>query len=147
MKTLNPYINFSGQCQQALAFYEKALNGKVIVRQTYGQAPQAIAGANPSHIMYAEFQADGIYFMANDGINNITKNESTTSLSNANNTITLNIAFSDPQEQKTVFDALSENGKVAMPLTQTFWGARFGIVKDQFGVSWMLNHQLEKGLE
>jgi PhnB protein len=147
MKTLNPYINFSGQCQQALAFYEKALNGKVIVRQTYAQAPQAIAGANPSHIMYAEFQADDIYFMANDGINHLTKAESKTSLSNANNTITLNIAFSDPQEQKTVFNALSENGKVTMPLTQTFWGARFGIVKDQFGISWMLNHQLKKDLK
>jgi PhnB protein len=139
---MNPYINFSGQCQQALIFYEKALNGKVIVRQTYGQAPQAVSGTNPSHIMYAEFQAEGVYFMANDGIDSSTKNESNSVLSNGINPITLNIVFSDELEQKTIFDALIENGKIIMPLSETFWGAKFGIVKDQFGISWMLNYQL-----
>jgi PhnB protein len=144
MKTMNPYINFSGQCQQALTFYEKALNGKVIARQTYGQAPQAISGANPSHIMYAEFQADGIYFMANDGINSSAESESGSGLNNRTSSITLNITFSHQQEQKIVFDALCDNGKITMPLSNTFWGARFGIVEDQFGISWMLNYQLEK---
>ena len=136
MKTLNPYINFSGHCQDALSFYETALNGKVVMRQTFGQAPQAVSGVNPAHIMHAEFKAEGIYFMATDGMAPSPASES--------NKITLNIAFDDADEQENVFDALSHNGEISMALNETFWGARFGIVKDQFGISWMLNHQIEK---
>lgn len=136
MKTFNPYINFSGRCQEALAFYEVALNGKTVMRQTYGQAPQAIAGVNPTHIMHAEFKAEGIYFMATDGM----VNHAPPTLNN----ITLNINFSNPDEQQAVFLSLSENGTVTMDLSETFWGARFGTVTDQFGIQWMLNHQIAK---
>lgn len=136
MKTFNPYINFSGRCQDALSFYETALNGKIVMRQTFGQAPQAVPGVNPAHIMHAEFKADGIYFMATDGMSSQPALES--------NKITLNISFDDENEQLNVFNALSEGGDITMALNETFWGARFGIVKDQFGISWMLNHQLEK---
>lgn len=136
MKTFNPYINFSGRCQEALTFYEAALNGKTVMRQTYGQAPQPVSGVNPAHIMHAEFKAEGIYFMATDGI--------TGQPSTAMNQITLNINFSNSDEQQAVFDALSENGTITMPLNETFWGAKFGTLTDQFGIQWMLNHQLVK---
>jgi PhnB protein len=136
MKTLNPYLNFSGRCQEALDFYTQAFNGKVLMRQTFGQAPNAIAGINPSLIMHAEFQAEGIYFMATDGMSPETPASS--------NIVTLNIGFDDPEEQITVFTALQKGGEEIMPLNDTFWGARFGIVKDPFGIHWMLNCQLEK---
>ena len=135
MKTFNPYINFSGQCHEALSFYESALNGKTIMRQTFGQAPQVVNGVNPAHIMHAEFQAEGIYFMATDG--------SDVSDTPIGSKITLNIGFDSLDEQQRVFDALSKDGEISMPLNETFWGARFGIVKDQFGISWMLNHQIK----
>lgn len=135
MKTFNPYLTFSGQCQQALTFYESAFNGKTIMRQTFGQAPQAVSGVNPTHIMHAEFKAENVFFMATDGM----------SPKNAppSNQITLNIGFDSAEEQTRVFDALSNGGEVKMPLEKTFWGARFGIVTDPFGISWMLNHQLK----
>jgi PhnB protein len=136
MKTFNPYINFSGHCQDALAFYETTLNGKVVMRQTFGQAPQAVSGVNPAHIMHAEFKAEGIYFMATDGLD--------PTAATVSHKITLNIGFDNADEQLTVFNALSEEGEISMPLNETFWGARFGIVKDKFGISWMLNHQLSK---
>lgn len=136
MKTLNPYINFSGRCQEALTFYEQAFGGKVVMRQTFGQAPQAIPGMNPALIMHAEFQAEGIYFMATDGI--------TDELPPSSGLITLNIGFTDLEEQKNVFEALMNGGEEVMPLNDTFWGARFGIVKDQFGIHWKLNCQINK---
>jgi PhnB protein len=136
MKTLNPYLHFAGQCRQALTFYESVFNGTVTVRQTYGQAPQAVSGANPADIMHAEFQAEGIYFMASDGINS----PSNTMKDN----IMLNITFTDELEQLTVFNALSENGQITMALSKTFWGAKFAMVKDKFGISWMLNHQINR---
>ena len=137
MKTLNPYINFAGRCQEALSFYENALNGKVVMRQTFGQAPNAAPGVNPALIMHAEFQAEGIYFMATDGM--------TPEAPASSSLITLNIGFSDVDEQQSVFNALKNGGEEIMPLNDTFWGARFGIVKDPFGVHWMLNCQINKG--
>lgn len=136
MKTLNPYLNFSGRCQEALDFYTQAFNGKVVMRQTFGQAPNAVAGINPSHIMHAEFQAEGIYFMATDGMSPEPPSSS--------NLVTLNIGFTELDEQSKVFNALQNGGEEIMPLNDTFWGARFGIVKDPFGIHWMLNCQLEK---
>ena len=134
MNTFNPYLTFSGQCQQALTFYESAFKGKTIMRQTFGQSPQAVSGVNPTHIMYAEFKADNVFFMATDGINS----DKVTS----SNQITLNIGFDSAAEQARVFEALSKDGEIKMPLEKTFWGAMFGMVTDQFGISWMLNHQL-----
>jgi len=136
MKTLTPYINFSGRCHEALCFYEEALDGKVVMRQTFGQAPQAIPGINPTLIMHAEFKAEGIYFMATDGM---TDEQPTTS-----GLITLSIGFSELEEQSNVFEALKNGGEEIMPLNDTFWGARFGIVKDQFGIHWKLNCQIKK---
>ena len=133
MKSLNPYLSFNGQCQAALDFYCQAFNGKVVMRQTFGQAPQAVKGVNPAHIMHAEFKADAIYFMASDGLSQQAA---------PHNSITLNVNFSDIHEQQSCFAKLAENGTVLMPLEQTFWGAHFGKIQDQFGIQWTLNcHQ------
>jgi len=137
MKTLNPYLNFSGRCQDALNFYEKIFNGKTVLRQTFGQSPNPVAGVNPALIMHAEFQAEGIYFMATDGMGNDTPVDSSK--------VTLNIGFSDTEEQLSVFNGLAEQGDIIMPLSDTFWGAKFGMVKDPFGIHWMLNCQQKKG--
>lgn len=134
MKVLTPYLLFAGNCQDALNFYEQAFNGKTVMRQTFGQAPQPVKGVNPSHIMHAEFKAEAIAFMASDGLA-----EATTA-----NNICLSINFTDEQEQQTCFKKLSENGTVLMPLSPTFWGAKFGKLEDQFGIQWMLNCQLPK---
>ena len=53
--------------------------------------------------------------------------------------IALNINFTDLDEQQDCFEKLSENGKVLMPLADTFWGSRFGKLQDQFGIQWLLN--------
>jgi PhnB protein len=134
MKTLNPYLTFNGQCQYALDFYCHVFSGKVTVRQTFGQAPNAVKGINPSHIMHAEFKAEAIYFMANDGTNHEPKGQ---------NNIVLNVNFSDLEEQKTCFEALSQNGTIIMPLEKTFWGASFGKIEDQFGIQWTLNCHIQ----
>jgi PhnB protein len=56
----------------------------------------------------------------------------------------LSINFDDAAQQEKVFNALAENGAVGMPLQDTFWGAKFGMVTDQFGICWMLNHEKKK---
>jgi PhnB protein len=74
--------------------------------------------------------------MATDGM---TDEQPTTS-----GLITLSIGFSELEEQSNVFEALKKGGEEIMPLNDTFWGARFGIVKDQFGIHWKLNCQIKQ---
>ena len=58
--------------------------------------------------------------------------------------IQLTLNFDNEADEEKVFNALGEGGKVTMPLGDTFWGARFGMLKDKFGIHWMLNCELKK---
>ena len=82
-------------------------------------------------VMHAEFKTDGLFFMASDGQvgGDFTKG----------NNMHLNVQLDSVEEQSVLFEKLSENGSVTMPLQQTFWDARFGMLTDKFGIQWMLN--------
>jgi PhnB protein len=131
MKTLNPYIDFSGKCREALEFYKQCLNGEIVMVQTFGEAPVNAEEKDKSRIMHSEFKAEGVHFMASDGM--------TGRKAKAGDNISLTIHFTDEKEQEKVFKALAEGGKVTQPLEDTFWGARFGMLVDGYGIHWMLN--------
>jgi len=137
MKHVTPYLFFNGRCQEALDYYSSVFNGKVTMRTTFGQAPQAISGVDPTHIMHAEFEADGLFFMASDGMESPLASHDL-----KDNPISLNIHFDNETEQKATYEALCEKGEILMVLQETFWGAKFAQVKDPFGIKWMLNFQV-----
>ena len=84
-------------------------------------------------IIHAELKAEGVHLMASDGMVGW--------VANPGNNVSLSIDFSDGEEQEKVWKALSEGGKVTMPMESRFWGARFGMLTDRFGIQWMLNYQ------
>ncbi|MGD8119232.1 VOC family protein [Vibrio sp. TRT 29B02] len=133
MYQLTPYLFFAGRCQEALDFYQNCFGGVTVSKQLFKDAPQEIEGADPHWIMHAEFQASGMKLMLSDGV--FAKELS-------GNNIALSVVLTDIDEQGRLFDKLSEGGHVMMPLADTFWGARFGKVEDQFGVRWMLHCNL-----
>ena len=51
----------------------------------------------------------------------------------------LQLNLSDPVEAERIFNALAENGTVQMPVQETFWALRFGVLIDQFGIPWLIN--------
>lgn len=132
MKTLNPYINFSGKCEEALQFYKECFDGEIIAMKTFGECPDEMPEELKSKIMHAEFKAEEIHFMATDrpSCNN-----------SIGNNITLSIQLTDEDEQTKIFNSLAKSGTVTMLLENTFWGARFGMLTDQFDINWMLNCQ------
>ncbi len=131
MKNLSVYLHFSGDCREALEFYKEALGGEIKSIQTYGEANMAKEEAQQDKILHAEFQAEDIFLMAADGMHGQT-------VSNGNN-ISLSINLNSEEEQSKIFNKLAEGGQVTMPLEDTFWGARFGMLTDRFGTNWMLN--------
>lgn len=131
MKNLNVYLTFSGNCREALNFYKESLNGEIASLQTFGQAPMPVPDEQKDRVMHAEFRAENVYFMASDGMPGQPVD--------AGHNISLSLNMDNEKEQEEVFHRLSEGGRVTMPLQDTFWGARFGMLRDKFGIHWMLN--------
>ncbi|MDQ3845436.1 MAG: VOC family protein [Bacteroidota bacterium] len=129
---LTPYLIFNGTCEEALNFYAKALNGRIKDLMRFEGSPAESMTADKQKVLHAHFEADGLFFMASDSGQSGGEEQSSEK-------VHLSINFDNTEEQEKVFTALSEGGKVTMPLQDTFWGARFGMLTDKFGINWMVN--------
>jgi PhnB protein len=131
MKTLNPYINFAGQCREAMAFYKDCFQGEITALQTFGEAGMDVPEPFKQNILHSELKAEAMWLQASDG--------QPGSAVIIGDNVTLSINLSDEKEQQRIFDTLADGGKVDYPLHDTFWGARFGMVMDRYGLHWQLN--------
>lgn len=132
---LTPYLMFNGNCEEALNFYAQTIGGEIKnLSRDEGSPAESISG-DKQKVMHANFEGNGIAFMASDG--------SGKPVSNVGN-IHLCIDFKDLNAMDNVFNALCEGGEITMPLQDTFWGARFGMLTDKFGINWMFNSDTTK---
>jgi len=131
MKKLAPYLAFSGKCEEALKFYKQAIGGEILSLSRYGDSPVKVPANFKNKVMHAEFKAEEVFFMAAD----MTPEHP---IQNGNS-ISLSLNLSDVKELDATFLKLSKGGQVIMPLAEQFWGARFGMLVDKFGIVWMLN--------
>ncbi len=128
----NPYLNFNGQCDEALKFYEKCLGAKIAFKLTYGETPAAKETPASMHnqIIHARLLVGNSVIMASDcPPERYCKPQG----------ITISLSIEKPEEADSVFKALSEKGQIMMPIEETFWAHRFGMLVDQFGIPWMIN--------
>jgi len=132
MLKLTPYLSFDGQCEDAFKLYEKCLGGKITFMQTYGDSP--MADQTPTEwrkrVMHATLSVGDQLLQGSDSPPGQYQKPQGFSIA---------IALSDATEAERIFKALSEDGKVQMPLEETFWALRFGYLIDRFGVPWMIN--------
>ncbi|MDD1794613.1 VOC family protein [Enterovibrio sp. ZSDZ42] len=131
MNMLQPHITFHGVCRDALLFYQTALGGKVNTVTTFNDSPVEFPSHILDRVMHAEFVSPEVSFLASDGLDD--------SLAQGSGDVAFHVSFSEERRQSEVFIALSDRGQVIMPLDYTFWGVKFGIVTDQFGIRWMLS--------
>ena len=129
---LNAYLNFNGQCAAAFRFYERVLGGKIGMMMTYGESP--IAEHTPAEsrdaILHATLQVGDAVLLGADAPPGRFQQPQGFSVT---------IGLDDPAEAERIFAELSTGGTVHMPLQQTFWAERFGMLVDQFGIPWMIN--------
>lgn len=129
---LSPYLSFNGCCQAAFKFYEQCLGGKIESMMPYEGSPMA-AEVSPEwadKVMHAEFRLGENVLMGSDCMPD--KYEETKGAS-------IMIAINNPAEAERAFQALAKNGTVTMPIQETFWATKFGMLVDQFGIPWMIN--------
>jgi len=129
---LNPHLAFNGECEAAFKFYENCLGGKIVTMMTYGDSPMAeqMPPAWRRKIVHATFAlGDHQLTGADVPLESYQKPQGFFVL--------LNIGAQ--AEADSIFKALAENGAVQMPIQETFWALRFGMLVDQFGTPWMIN--------
>lgn len=131
MKSLNPYIDFGGRCREALEFYCDCFGGEVVALTTYADARIEAPLAFANHVLHAEFRAGKVHFMASDG-----RADQPAAIGTH---IMLALTFSSIAEQEATFARLAAGGNVVQPLHDAFWGDRFGMLVDRFGLYWMLS--------
>lgn len=135
-----PYLYFNGRCEEALNFYQQSIGAEIVAQMRFRDAPQsegegaeACGGglAPPADkIMHAEFMVGDTKIMASDGM---CTGEPATFQG-----VSLSLAVDDVAKAEKLFAALVDGGQVQMPMTETFFARRFGMVADKFGVSWMV---------
>jgi PhnB protein len=138
MTKVNAYLNFNGNCEEAFSFYKSAFGGEFLYIGRYKDVPptdrQIFQTENDEKIMHLTLsigketilmgcdspQADGqgIIF---------------------GNNISLSINMDNKEEADRIFNELSVGGQVKMAMSQTFWGAYFGVLTDRFGINWLIN--------
>ncbi len=130
---VEPYLILNGRCDEAIAFYQKALGAEVTFQMRVSESPDPVPpGALPpgfeNKIMHANLRIGDTSLMVSDG-NQVTREFKG---------FTLSLGVADAAEAERAFNALAVGGKVTVPLGKTFWSPAFGMVEDQFGVGWMV---------
>lgn len=137
LTTVNPYLNFDGTAAQAIALYQQALGANVTFLQRFGELPDStFEGEQAQRVMHASLTFGGGTLMISDSMPGSTVSRGT------NIQVCLQYAGTDDVDRH--FAALAEGGQVTQPLENTFWGARFGMLVDRYGISWMFNAELPK---
>lgn len=129
---LQTYVNFAGRCAEAFGFYEKHLGGKIGMVMTHGQAPDQ-SRVNPEWkdaVLHARIALGGTELMGAD-----------IPTAQPMRSAYLTLSVESDAEAERIFSALSDGGEVFMPMEETFFATRFGQLRDQFGINWMILHE------
>ena len=130
---LNPYLFFKGNCEEAFRFYERVLGGRIVAMMTHEGTPAAehTPAEWQGKIIHARMVVGDKVLMGSDAPPGRQED--------AMKGFSINVGVDDPGEAERIFHALAENGTVRMPIQETFWAVRFGMLVDRFGTPWMVN--------
>ena len=131
---IQPYLAFTGNCEEALNFYKSALGGEISFIMRHGESPMKDQVPAEWHqkVMHATFTTEGASIMACDRPPGM---PGPTGFCG----ITLSISGKDVVAGEIIHKNLSAGGQVTMPFGPTFWAKGFGMLVDKFGVNWMVN--------
>ena len=131
---VQPYLFFDGRCEEAIEFYKRTLGADVQMLMRFKDSPEPaqpgmVPPGSENKIMHASVRIGEEVVMMSDGHCNGTPHFDGFGLS---------LTVATERDAERTFGALSDGGKVQMPLAKTFFSSRFGMVHDRFGVLWMV---------
>jgi PhnB protein len=127
---MNPYLSFNGQCEAAFTFYERCFGGQFGAIFRYAGSPMAsqVPDDWQDKVMHGSLTVGGQVLMGGDVV-----------AYEAPRGFSLSLQMTSTSEAERIFHELAKEGHVTVPLEQTFWAARFGMVVDRFGIPWLIN--------
>jgi PhnB protein len=140
MATVNTYLTFNGNCEEAFLFYKSVFGGDFAYIGRFGEMPPSDdpncpppSGEEANRIMHVSLPiSKETILMGSD-----TTSQSGDAVFGTNFSVSINTDTKD--EADKLFNGLSAGGTIIMPMEQTFWGAYFGMFTDKFGIGWMVN--------
>ena len=141
MTSINPYITFNGNCEEAFDFYRSAFGGEFETVSRFSEMPDnpkwVISETDKNKIMHVSLPiSDGNTLMGSD-----TSEAFGESIVIGTN-FSISINSKDEAETTRLFNELSQGGTIKMPLDKTFWNSYFGMFTDKFGINWMVSCEL-----
>jgi len=129
---VNPYLSFNGQCEAAFKFYQQCLGGQELSFHKYAGSPMEseVPAEWRDRVMHATLLCGKTALMGADAPPQYYREAQGFSVS---------VNVDKAEDAERVFNALAQGGKIQMPIQQTFWTARFGMLIDKFGIPWMVN--------
>lgn len=139
---INPYIMFKGQAEEAINHYISVFgNGEILFVQRYGDAKDhvetTISEEDANKFIHASFTLAGQFFFCADQVGGDQQFP-------AGGTISLAISCDSDDEIERLYKGLGDSAEIMMPLQQTFWGAKYALFVDKYGITWHLNYQEDK---
>ena len=135
--SINPYLVTNGNGQEAVKFYENALDAEVVGVQTFGEMPESPEFSVPAEVkdrvLHAHLKIGNTDLMISDTFPGQPYE--------IGSQVNIAIMINDVEKSKEVFEKLQEGGQVIMPLQETFWSPSYGQVTDKFGVTWQISTQ------
>lgn len=138
MATINPYLTFNGNCEEAFTFYKSIFGGEYSYMGRFGEMPQeegyTLSDSEKNKIMHIGLPISKTdVLMGSDTMQPY--NDSYT----VGNNVTISVGADTKEEADKLYAGLAEGGKPTMPMNDTFWGSYFGMLTDKFGVHWMIS--------
>lgn len=136
MTAFNPYLNFNGNAEEAFNFYKSVFGGEFATVQRFKDVPQNVKMPNDQDdkILHIALPlGNGTILMGSDIPDPAMK-------ATFGDNYFISVSTDSENESDNLFSKLSSGGKILMPLDKTFWGAYFGMLKDKFGIQWMISY-------
>jgi PhnB protein len=130
------YLTFAGNCEEAINFYKEILGAELLHISHMGEGQMEVPESVKGKVMHARLKIGENDLYMSD-------NFDPSSIKPGNN-VSLSLQTDNLSQTESLFEKLSAGGKVVMPLQDTFWGARFGMFTDKFGIQWMMNCELSE---
>lgn len=136
MISINAYINFPGTARDAMGFYKECFGGELMIQNVAGSAMETnVSAERKDQVLHASLHTDRFTIMASDMTwRGYTQGDH----------LSLSVNCESEEEINSLFEKFSEGGTVHHPLEDSFWGARFGVLSDKFGIRWMFNYEKDK---
>ena len=133
---LQSYLAFNGNCEEAMNFYKDVFDGEIVMMSRFKDMPEdamCVPDEALDLVMHCTLKFQNCILMASDTVDSKNFKEGN------NYSISVSVPIED--EASSIFNSLADEGQIIMPFAPAFWGGKFGMLVDQFGIQWMVSSE------